>query len=145
MKKRLMAASAALLMIFFCACGANQDVPKEALEIVKEELLQIEEAGSSFSIKYIGKTINAYVVLPGTSEEMSSAMMGNENAVKKWSKLISETNDFCFEIKDRLRSSGYDDIDVVMSIMDENNTDLLMVQSKNGTLYYDVVSGIDLR
>lgn len=153
MKKTVILILAAFLFLSGCV-GAAKTAPQAALDAVNgivseynDNLAEIygDDSGG-FNVESPDKdTINVTVTLPEMSEEMTSAMLGDEGSVRDWNYTLEDIILTCDELKSAVDETGNKAIAVSVSLMSEKDQDLLMVEVQNGVLVYDAVSGIDLR
>ena len=149
MKKRISVFLAAVLLIsVMCGCGSAKSAPEEAVNVVKEMIseLALSEDENNYSLDSPSEDEIVFsIYFPGMHEEMTLASLGDERDLKNWNYDIGDMMDMSEEYTQAVADAGYDGVSVSVALYSEIERDLLMAYVKNGVLYYDIVSGFDIR
>ncbi len=164
MKKVVAFTMAIIILISLVACGnddtkaGENDQPKNqeqtvkenqedgAMEIAAEAIKMIldknfGESGIDYSMAYEGSALAISVKADGVAAEVSNAIaMGYDDTYEPWANMRENMVSLCSSIYDALDSFGVKDGSVVVSVLNDTNTDNVLLSVLNGTVIYDAMA-----
>lgn len=143
--KRIVAwALTAVSLLLLCSCGSKPAVPKEAVDAVSAYVGDIQAdsvVDVSYEVAPEDDKVNVTLWIAGMAEDMAIAQLGDD---EMWTYDLADTADFCTDVSDMLSESGFQDLGVSVTLMNDRDKDMMMAKIVNGVIYYDAVSGVDL-
>jgi hypothetical protein len=143
--KRIVAwALTAVSLFLLCACGSKSAVPTEAVDAVSAYVGDIQAdsvVDVSYEVAPEDDKVNVTLWIAGMAEDMAIAQLGDDEL---WTYDLADIADFCNDVSDMLSESGFQDLGVSVTLMNDRDKDMMMAKIVNGVIYYDAVSGVDL-
>lgn len=95
---------------------------------------------SNYEVSYDGSVISAIFWEDGLALLTDKAIAGNESSLAKWNELVGSIEAFSFSVANELESAGITDIAALMMLVDDRNTDMVLVAAAGGYSFSDRVA-----
>lgn len=127
-----------VLIILLVSCNSskskNQDSTEsrdvsEAIEIVETAVASVF---SNYEVSYEDSVISAIFWEDGLALLTDKAIAGNESSLAKWNDLVGSIENFSLSVANELESAGITDIAALMMLVDDRNTDMVLVAAAGG-------------
>ena len=97
---------------------------------------------NNYKVEIDNKIITVSVWGDGITEELAAAKIGNQNCIDSWNGMIEEFKTSTKKIYDSLSSYGLQDYDVSINLINDTNTDLVLLSCFDGyVIYNDLTQG----
>lgn len=117
----------------------------EFVDFLKEFVKQYETDHSKYEVKKFMGTIFVNNITTGMHDLGNIALSGNADAKKSWDGLASSSVELSKTLKEVMNSNGIKNYDLTVDVLDDTNTELVLIEATNGKLTFDAVNGINNR
>ena len=98
--------------------------------------------GVTYDVYAVGTTlIEVDVTIPGASTIAKKAMAGDKDT---WTDTVAAVNDLASNLKSSVDKTGRTDISVSVMLLNDQDPDMMLINSLDGSTLYDYVNGIDV-
>ena len=99
-----------------------------------------KENFENYDISCEDDTITVNVWQDGIAAGAMLATAGNQEAKSAWDSLVENTQGYCESTSELVDSLGLDDVFVVVNILNDQNTENVLLSILEGTVIYDVTN-----
>ena len=109
----------------------------QAIEIVESA---VSSVFTHCDVSYKDKVISAILWMDGLAPVTDKAIAGNDASLSAWNGLVASLEDFSLNITNDIKSAGIDDISVVLILVDDRDTNKVLVAASGGVSTLDCVA-----
>lgn len=93
----------------------------------------------NYKMEYDETSVTISVWADGVAVGAAYAANGDKECLESWETLTKSTVDNCTSIVDSLNTAGYDDMIVTFNVLNDQNTENVLLMIVNGAVLYDAV------
>lgn len=119
----------------------NIQIPLDTLMAQIEDITAKNYGKDNYKMEYDDESVTISVWADGVAMGATYAAAGDETCLESWKTLVDATKDNCKSIEGALEAAGYDDMLVMVSVLNDQNLENTLLTVANGAVIYDSVQG----
>jgi len=124
---------------------ATEAAPAEVEESDLDYLISLidpilEENFENHSISYEDNILTINVWNAGIAEGATLAAAGESECLRLWDDIITNQKEMCKVLLELVQTMGFDDVGVAVNVLNDLNTENVLLTTFNGMVFYDSVN-----
>lgn len=121
--------------------NANSDEPLMSMDMTAAVIeALVSQNFENYKIDYDDSGITLSLWQDGLAAGSVLAAAGNQESVDSWNNIKESLITFCDSVSESMEAAGHGDATIMINVLNDQNTDNILLSALNGVIIYDVVN-----
>lgn len=120
---------------------ANSDEPLMSMDMTAAVIeALVSQNFENYKIDYDDSGITLSLWQDGLAVGSVLASAGYEDSIESWNTIKDSLITFCDSVSESMETAGHGDATIMINVLNDQNTDKILLSALNGVIIYDVVN-----